>query len=384
MAAIHSPTGTTAEDPTIAWLLTQDPSIKWQVERDLLSLPPSVYEATRALIPTTGDGARLLSHQSPTTWLWANGAFADNSVPWSTWKEVGQPWTATCWSLQQLRDMGLHPDSDIAQRTVKLVGENGKWEHDGQAFWTGEVEECINGRTVAQGAYFGLIGKNVGVEGVVQRLLGEQQEDGGWNCERAEGSKRGSFHSTICVLEGLLEYETALLALGGDDAAKEYDIPSLEDVRAARRKGDEFLLSRGLYKRLSTGKPADEKFVMLLYPHRWRYDVLRALDYFRDAARLAASLSPGGPPLTPDPRLAEPVEHVRSKRLPSNGNIGNAAAWPLDWQLKGKVWFTADAWGTAPGEPSAWITLKALRVLKWWDESTAGAADHSGKSESHQ
>jgi len=319
----------TDSGPVVDWLLESDSSIRWQAMRDLLGSPESEWSAARAEVETTGWGARLLSYED---WdgQWAGGAFAPRDFDAREWHEVGQPWTATTFALSQLRDFGLDPASDRARRAVELIGANSRWEHDDQPYWEGEVEECINGRTVADGAYFG-----VDVSPIVDRLVGERLDDGGWNCERANGSVRSSFHSTINVLEGLLEFERAT---GGTPASRE-----------ARASGERFLLERSLFRRLATGEPADERFLRLLYPNRWRYDVLRALDYFRSAAALTGA--------APDPRLAEAVEHVRSRRL-------DDGTWPLDWTLPGRVWFDVD---DGPGSPSRWVTLRAMRVLEWWD-----------------
>lgn len=317
-------------DPVIEWLLASDPSIRWQVMRDLLDVPKADWEAERAKVETEGWGARLLSYQD-NDGQWAGGAFAPHDFDWSEWKKVGQPWTATCFSLTQLREFGLDPASESARRTVDLIGRNARWEEGGQPFWQGEVEECINGRTVADGAYFG-----VDVAPIVGRLVGERQPDGGWNCERANGSVCSSFASTINVLEGLLEYE---IATGGTQGST-----------ATRKSGEAYLLKRRLFRRLATGEPADERFLSLLHPNRWRYDVLRALDYFR-----ASTVHSGA---SPDDRLGEAVEHVRSKRCADG-------TWLLDWQTPGRVWFDMDE---GPGKPSRWITMRALRVLRWWDE----------------
>ena len=177
-----------------------------------------------------GWGARLLSYEDEDG-QWAGGAFAPRDFDSREWQEVGQPWTATTFSLSQLREFGLDPSSDRARRAVELIGANSRWEHDGQPFWEGEVEECINGRTAADGAYFG-----VDVSPIVDRLVGERLDDGGWNCERASGSVRSSFATTINVLEGLLEYERAT---GGT--------PAVPRRRAA--SGEEFLLERSLFRR---------------------------------------------------------------------------------------------------------------------------------------
>jgi hypothetical protein len=321
----------TERSPTIDWLLDSDPSIRWQVMRDLLDAPEPEWKAERAKVETEGWGARLLALQDEDG-QWAGGAFVPRDFDPREWKEVGQPWTATCFSLAQLREFGLDPASESARRTVELIGVNARWDHDGQPYWGGEVEECINGRTVADGAYFG-----VDVSPIVERLVGERQGDGGWNCERANGSVVSSIDATINVLEGLLEYEKAT---GGAPESRE-----------ARKSGEEYLLKRNLFRRLGTGEPADVRFLSFIHPNRWRHDVLRALDYFRTAAMLTGA--------APDPRLGEAIEHVRSRRLADG-------TWPLDWNLPGRAWFEVD---DGEGKPSRWVTLRALRVLRWWEGS---------------
>jgi hypothetical protein len=313
----------------IDWLLDSDPSIRWQVMRDLLGVPEPQWNAERAKVETEGWGARLLSYEDEDG-QWAGGAFFPHDFDAREWREVGQPWTATAFSLSQLREFGLDPSSDRAGRAVQLIGANSRWDEGGQPYWEGEVEECINGRTVADGAYFG-----VDISPIVGRLVGERLADGGWNCERVNGSVRSSFATTINVLEGLLEYERAT---GGTPGSRE-----------ARKSGEAFLLERSLFRRLSTGEPADEQFLRFAHPNRWRYDVLRALDYFRSAAALTGAAA--------DPRLGEAVDHVRSRRR-------GDGTWLLDWSPAGRVWFEVD---DGAGEPSRWVTLRAMRVLSWWE-----------------
>lgn len=166
-------------DPVVDWLLQGDPSIRWQVMRGLLDAPVTEWQAERSKVATEGWGGALLGHEDPDG-QWAGGAFIPRSFEWSEWEAVGQPWTATAFTLTQLRELGLDPESERAKRAVALIGESARWEHDGQPYWEGEVEECINGRTVADGAYFG-----VDVSPIVDRLVGERLADGGWNCERA-------------------------------------------------------------------------------------------------------------------------------------------------------------------------------------------------------
>jgi hypothetical protein len=313
--------------PVIDWLLGSDPSIRWQVMRDLTGAPDPEWKAERSKVATEGWGARLLSLEDEDG-QWAGGAFLPREFDVQEWKDVGQPWTATSFSLSQLREFGLDPASDRASRAVALIGANSRWDHAGEPYWEGEAEECINGRLVADGAYFG-----VDVSPIVSRLASERLDDGGWNCERANGSVRSSFATTINVLEGLLEYERAT---GGTPESRE-----------ARTSGEEYLLERNLFRRLSNGEPADGQFLSFLHPSRWHYDVLRALDYFWSAAALTAA--------APDPRLDEAIDHVRSRRL------GNGS-WPLDRSLPGRVWFEVD---DGAGKPSRWVTLRAMRVLSW-------------------
>jgi hypothetical protein len=330
-SAIVSSSGLAEPDSVVEWLLNSDPSVRWQVLRDLRGAPEPEYRAERAKVETEGWGARLLACEDEDG-QWAGGAFAPRDFDFREWQEVGQPWTATVFSLSQLREFGVDPSSDRIQRSVELIGANSHWEYAGEPYWEGEVEECINGRIVADGAYFG-----VDVSHLAERLAGERLDDGGWNCERARGSVRSSFATTINVLEGLLEYERAT---GGTPQCRE-----------ARKSGEDYLLERNLFRRVGTGEPADEQFLSFVHPSRWRYDVLRALDYFRSAAALTGA--------APDPRLGEAVEHVRSRRTEDG-------TWLLDWSLPGRVWFDVD---DGAGKPSRWVTLRAMRVLGWWERA---------------
>src|SRR5919206_529976 len=244
----------------IDWLLDSDPAVRWQVLRDLTDASPEEVRAERARVEREGWGARLLALEGPDG-LWDGGVCFPASY---AGVGPGQPWTATMHTLQTLQIFGLDPASPAARRAVALVGEHGRWEHAGQRYFDGEVEPCINGRTIETGAYFG-----VDVAPIVERILTERLADGGWECEGENGSVRSSFDTTINVLDGLLEYERAT---GGSAA-----------VREARRGAEEYLLERGLFRRRSTGEVADPAYLDLAFPYYWRYDALRALDYFRQS-----------------------------------------------------------------------------------------------------
>jgi len=305
------------------WLLDSDPALRWQVLRDLGDASPEAVAAERARVATEGWGARLLALRGDDG-QWAGGACfpADFHGDFSH----GQPWTATFPSLTLLRDFGIDPNAEPVREAIALVSKNTRWEHAGQPFFAGEVEPCINGRTAAVGAYFG-----VDVDSIVARLLGEQLDDGGWNCETENGSVRASFATTICVLEGLLEHERAT---GG----------SAEAV-AARRRGQNYLLDRRLFRRLSTGEVVDPGWLRFTFPTWWHYDVLRALDYFRAAGDER------------DSRLAEAVALLRSKQQTDG-------SWLLEDTHPGAVHFPME---DGDGHASRWNTLRALRVLNWFD-----------------
>lgn len=299
----------------VEWLLGSDPAIRWQVMRDLRDDPDRVVSAERARVATEGWGARLLALQGPDG-QWGGGTYFPEGL-------------GTTPTLLLLRDMGLDPASDEARRAIALVRENSRWEHEGQPYFEGEVEPCINGMAVAIGAYFGQ-----DVQGIVDRLLTEQMADGGWNCEQENGSTRGSFHSTISVLEGLLEYERAT---GGKS-----------EVTAARLGGQEYLLERRMLRRLSTGDVVDEAWTQFSHPTHWHYDLLRGLDYLRNAG------------VAPDERVADAVDIVEQRR-------GDDGRWLLGNFHEGELHFAMDE---GEGKPSLWNTLRALRVLRWYKEGS--------------
>jgi len=305
----------------IDWLLNSDPAIRWQAMRDLTDAPADRVAAERARVATEGWGARLLALRREDG-LWHTGT-SDSEWP-------------SLLALSMLRDMGLDPSSEVARKAIRLVRDNATWHSrgpwHGNPVFAGEVEPCINGRVVTVGSYFG-----VDVIGIVERLLGEQMADGGWNCEQENGSTRGSFHTTINVLEGLLEHERAI---GGS-----------AEVTAARERGQEYLLERRMLRRLSSGELIDPAFTLFSFPTGWHYDVLRGLDYLRAAG------------VPPDARVAEAIDLVRSKRdaegrfpleNPHESEMVTARVRDLGFDMDERE-----------GRPSRWNTLRALRLLQW-------------------
>ena len=314
----------------IEWLLDSDTSIRWQVMRDLTDEPDEVVAAERARVASEGWGAGLLALQGPDGY-WGE---ADPNPEWVSIR-----------TLLMLRDMGLDPTSDEARRALALVRDNVTWRGvlpqdaawHGKPLFAGEVEPCINGRVVAIGSYFGQ-----DVQGIVDRLLGEQMADSGWNCEQENGSTRGSFHTTINVLEGLLEHERAT--------------GSAPALTAAREWGQEYLLERRMLRRLSTGEMINPAWTQFSYPAGYHYDVLRGLDYLRNAR------------VVPDERIAEAIGIVRSKR-DSDGR------WVLENPHPGELDFEM---GESEGKPSRWNTLRAMRVLRWYDKARRSASSGPG------
>ena len=296
-------------DSVLDWLLDSDPSIRWQVLQDLVDVDDVAAE--RARVAEEGWGRRLLDEQR-TDGQWGDG-------------ETHPFWWSNLYTILYLRDLGVDPESDRTRRAIDLVQANVTWGpwHGYSPFFEGEEEPCINGRVVALGAYFGKPSLRL-----VDLLLSEQLEDGGWNCEALNGSVRSSFHTTICVLEGLLAHEKSY----GEDPA----------ITEARERGGEYLLERHLLRRLSTGDVIDEGWRCLAYPPLWHYDVLRGLEYAVNAG------------FKDDPRLAEAIETVESRRL-SDGR------WHLDVRHKDTLY---EEIAGAPGEPNRWITLRALRALR--------------------
>jgi hypothetical protein len=312
----------------VDWLLDADPSIRWQVLRDLTDAPATEVAAERTRVAREGIGAHLLALQA------ADGRWA--GAAWN------HGWNSTMHVLWLLRHLGLDPASQEARRAVGLVRERVTWQGgegdawDGNPFFAGEVEPCINGQVATAGAYFGQ-----NVQAIIDRLLSEQLADGGWNCEAPDGSTRSSFNTTICVLEALLEHELA----GG----------VTPEVTAGRLRGQEYLLERRLLRRRSTGevierdRKSDAVWTRFAFPTWWHYDVLRGLEYLRSAG------------VAPDERMAEAIALVASKR-------GGDGRWPLEAQYPGVMPVEVD---DGLGGPSRWNTLRALRVLRWCERADA-------------
>lgn len=309
-----------APDPVVDWLLESDPSIRWQVFRDVTAESAETIAAERARVANEGFGRRLLELQMPDG-QWGGGTY--------------HYWDSTTYTLLLLRDLGIDPDADDVRRAVALVRDNVKWEGElprdaewhGNPFFSGETEVCINGMVLMLGSYFGETDDRL-----VEWLLEHQLDDGGWNCE-APPSVVTSIDTTISVLEGLLEYERSI---GGSG--------QLAEVRG---RAHEYLLTRRMFRSLSTGEVIDPNWLLFSFPTRWPYDVLRGLDYMRSAG------------VEPEYRMAEALELVEAAR-------GEDDRWLLHDPYPGAYHFDID---DGVGRASRWITLRARRVLDWGERS---------------
>ncbi len=306
----------------LKWLLDSDPAIRWQVMRDLTDEAPDAVRAERSRVATEGWGAKLLAFQSPAgDW---GGAKEDRGL------------LITLYSLVVLMDLGVDPASKQARKMIARVDQRlvFKW-HNNRPFLHGKTEPCINGRILGIGSYF----KEPNDE-LASQLLDEQLEDGGWNCEavlpsaKRPKSRRSSFHTTICVLEGLLEYERA----GRKSRA----------VSKARKRAENYLLERRMFRSLRTGEVIDKRWLRFSFPTFWHYDVLRGLDYLRHAG------------IKPDSRVREAIEAVIERRH-QNGR------WPLNLLHLERIPVGME---TGVGRASRWNTLRALRVLRWYNNAT--------------
>jgi hypothetical protein len=308
----------------IKWLLDSDPSVRWQVMRDLTGETPQTVAAERSRVASEGWGARLLARQSPFG-NWVGGPRGwRNDLP-----KEHRDLLVTLYSLSFLVDLGLDPESKQGRKMIDRVDKRlvFKWLNN-RPYLHGETEPCINGRILGIGSYF-----KKPNDVLANRLLGEQLEDGGWNCE-APKSRRSSFHTTICVLEGLLEYERA----GRKSAA----------VTKARKKAENYLVERRMFRSLRTGEIIDRRWLRFSFPTFWHYDTLRGLDYLRNAG------------IKPDSRVRSAIEIVLDRRH-QNGR------WPLNLLHPEYIPLEME---TSVGRASRWNTLRALRVLRWYDNLT--------------
>lgn len=303
----------------ISWLLEGDPSIRWQVQRDLLNSSPTKVEAERRKIAKEGWGAKLLALQDADG-TWGGGIY-------------GPKWTSTTYTMLTLRLLGLQTNHPQTKRACKIFLDEGKYTDGGINFFSYSwkySETCVTGMILALLAYFRYPDEYI--HSIASYLVHQQMPDGGWNCESYKGATHSSFHTTISVLEGLYEYQCTYPE-------------KKKQISKVRERGHEFLLAHRLYKSHRTGEVFDAKMTTMPFPPRWKYDFLRALDYFRacDAPR--------------DERMSDAIELLQKKQKQDG-------LWPMNSGMSGRKYFDLEK----AGQPSRWNTLRALRVLEWWNE----------------
>ena len=313
-------------DTVTRWLLDGDPAIRWQVLRDVLGAAERTVERERQKVAREGWGARLLAKQD-SGGTWAGGMSSDGGL-------YSPKWISTTYTMLLLRDFGLPATNRQAKKACRLLLDHGLERDGGINYgmwgkWWGRSEACITGMVLSILSHFKYDDDRL--DTVANHLLKQQMPDGGWNCRRPQGATHSSVHTTILALEGLRLYE---LHRGRRTRA----------VRAAQRKGREFLLVHRLFRSHRTGEIIKPEFTRFYFPPRWHYDILRALDYFQAV---------GAPR---DQRLAEAISIVRSGQ-------SEDGRWSLQHSYRGKTYFDLERLGA----PSRWNTLRALRVLKWWD-----------------
>lgn len=303
------------DESVVQWLLAGDPAIRWQTQRDLLDEDPSVWMATRAEVATAGWGRLLLEAQDPAG-TWGGGLYSPK-------------WTSTTYTLLLLRRLGLPGTDERAARGCRQLLEGAQWVDGGVSYWSGRrlAERCVNGMVLSVLSFFAVDDERIG--SIACLLRSAQLADGGWNCLDHRGATHSSFHTTISVLEGLVAWRRAYASTDAD---------------AAIARGHEFLLAHRLYRSHRTGEVIDARWTRFHFPPRWHYDILRGLDHLRDAGAV------------PDPRAADAMAVVGARRR-ADGH------WPKGSQYPGRKFFDLEP-GRGPGR---WNTLRALRVIRWWD-----------------
>ncbi len=296
----------------IEWLLAGDVSIQYQTYRDLLDVK---HPKLQRSIATEGWGAHFLRCRNP-----------DGS--WG--REFYQPkWTSTHYTLLDLKNLAISPHLPLIRESIHQVICNHKGQDGGISVpKTGGSDVCVNGMLLNYASYFNE--PQAGLQSIIDFILSQQMEDGGFNCRKnRSGARHSSLHSTVSVLEGILEY-----TLAGYD----YRIKELKQVAVASR---EFILQHRFYKSDHTGEIIHKDMLRLSFPPRWKYNILRALDHFQRAG------------IARDEQMEDALAVLLEKRR-TDGR------WVLQAAHPGKVHFVMEE----TRKPSRWNTLLALRVLK--------------------
>lgn len=304
----------------LEWLMQGDPAIRWQVMRDLLDAPEAEWQAERMKTAKEGWGSAFMSYQAEDG-IWGGGVYSPK-------------WVSSTYTLLGLVEIGLPQDQPSARRGVEIILDHffGLPGDPKFKYHLERLDLCLVGMALELGTYFQLADPRL--DALPAFVLQTQMADGGWNCRlgREKGVHHSSFHTTMNVLEGIRQ----VLEIGGNPLAAE--------LRIAEGRALELLLQHRLFRSSRTGEMISEKFLHFSYPDRWFYNIYRALDYFQRAGA------------EPDKRLEEAVEILQSKR-------SKEGTWPVQYRHAGLRYFDMEK----TGQPSRWNTLRALRILKWWE-----------------
>lgn len=349
------------EPKILDWLLAGDPAIRWQTLRDLMNADQKTVEMERQRVAEQGWGAQLLVLQQPSG-MWGGGMY-------------GPKWISTHYTMLTLRQIGLAPEHPQALKACQLMIDRGFFTDGGINFFSKAwkySETCVTGMVLSILAWFHFTDPRL--DRIVQYLLDQQMPDGGWNCESYKGATHSSLHTTISVLEGLAEYCRLIQEQGNGIGDMADEIRAR--VYSSQARAHEFLLTHHLFRSHRTGEVIDNRMLRFPFPPRWKYDVLRALDYFQGVDRLGTDMRGLGDQgkgisekgtvdegtgtmvrLQGDERFLDAIELIRGKQKADG-------LWVMAQGMSGRIFFNLEK----AGEPSRWNTLRALRVLKWWED----------------
>jgi len=303
----------------IDWLLGSDPSIRYQTHRDLINSNDNNLEKERLRILNEGWGKKLLDLQDDNG-TWSNALYSPK-------------WTSTFYTLLLLKRFGSLYNKNI-EKACRILLDKGFCEKDGGInYWKSWKfgECCVTGMLLSILCHFQIDDDRI--HKMVEYINTEQMPDSGWNCEKPKGAKHSSFHTTTSVLEGLWEYEKLY--------PNSELIPS---VKEKQLEGIEFLLQHHLYKSSTTGKTVNPRMIKLSFPPRWFYDIIRCLDHSQAKN------------IKKDERMNDAITLLKDKQT-------DDGFWKLEYKHPAKVFFDMEK----VGKPSRWNTLRALRVLRWWE-----------------
>ena len=310
------------EEKLFNWLLKGDPSIRFQVHRDLLNTEKDKLKEVQQEILKKGWALKLLKKQDEDG-IWGGGLYSPK-------------WISSTYTLLLLKRLALPNDNQQAKRGANILLDGGLYKDGGINFskTLNYSEICITGIVLSLLSYFHI--KDERIYNLIDYLIKEQMPDGGWNCQKINGAVHSSLHTTINVLEGLLEYKKIF----------DYKIEKIEEIET---EAHEFILQHKLYKSDKTGNVIDKRFTYLSFPPRWYYDILRALDYFYFYNKEY------------DARMEDALKLLIKKRNKNN-------KWPLQDEHRGKVYFNLEK----NKKESRINTLRAMRVLNKYDNNIIG------------